>query len=399
MQSLLLGRPTRPINVARRWNGALAALACTLALAALPGAQAEPLSLTTTAKLLAGVKPEAGDPAVAQITAGAAWRRHSKAAQVGDRRLQQRLAHINDWQARHLAQANHGATLLYPFSGPDFINAYALFPDADKYVFFSLEPTGAVPRLDRMDAEELDGLFGDLRVALNDLVALNFFITPNMKEHLDTDALQGTVPVLLAMMGLLDLQVDEVTPIDPWPERTRSYSGPKSAGPRPALRETGVRIAFTNPRTSRHQTLEYLSLDVSDHELKYYPEFLPWLKTFAHPTVLLKSASYLLHGSHFRQVRQALLDDAAVIVQDDTGMPYKILQKAGFAVTLFGQYEHPVKLFEERYQVDLAQAFEKGSDAEPLPFPFGYNWRKEGKSGLILAQRLPAAPTSPTATR
>jgi hypothetical protein len=394
-----LGKPMRPVTLPRRARGALAALGLALTLGALAGAQGAPLSLTTTAKLLAGVKPGGTDPTVARITAGAVWRQHSKAAQAGDRRLQQRLAHINEWQAHHLALANHGATLLYPFSGPDFINAYALFPDADKYVFFSLEPIGKVPQLDQLDAKALGELFGDLRTALNDLVALNFFITPNMKEHLDTDELQGTVPILLAMMGVLDLQVDEVTPMDPWPERTRGYAGTKSAGPRPALRESGVRIAFTNPRTARHQTLEYLSMDVSDHELKYYPEFLPWLKTFSHPTVLLKSASYLLHGNHFRQVRRELLDDADVIVQDDTGLPYKTLQQAGFAMTLFGQYERPVKLFEERYQPDLAQAFDKKSDAEPLPFPFGYNWRKEGKSGLILAQRAAAGPTSASAAR
>lgn len=393
------GGSPRPARSPRCGPIALGACALALALAVVPGAQAAPLALTTTAQLLAGIKPQGDDPAVAHITAGAAWRQHSKAAQAGDRRLQQRLAHINDWQAHHLAQANHGATLLYPFSGPDFINAYALFPDADQYVFFSLEPVGKVPQLDQMDAPALAELFGDLRTALNDLVALNFFITPNMKEHLDTDELQGTVPVLLAMMGMLDLQVDEVAPVDPWPERNRSYTANKSAGPRPALRESGVRIAFTNPRTARHQTLVYLSLDVSDHELKYYPEFLPWLKTFGHPTVLLKSASYLLHGSHFRQVRRALLDDADVIVQDDTGVPYKTLQQAGFAMTFFGQYEHPVKLFEERYQGDLAQAFEKGSNAEALPFPFGYNWRKEGKSGLILAQRTASGPASASAAR
>ncbi len=392
MCSLMLSRPAGRFVPPKRLAGALLGCAIALAHAVLPAAEAEPLSLTATAQLLAGIKPVGKDPTVERIAAGEAWRQHSKAAQAGDRRLKQRLTHINDWQSQHLAQANHGATLLYPFSGPDFINAYALFPDADRYVFFSLEPIGKVPQLDRMSPDELSGLFGDLRAALNDLVALNFFITPNMKESLQTDALQGTVPILLAMMGILDLQVDEVAPFDPWPERTRSYTGPKTAARRPALIGAGVRIAFTNPRTARQQTLEYLSLDVSDHELKYYPEFIPWLNTHTHPTVLLKSASYLLHGNHFRQVRRALLDDADVIVQDDTGMPYKALRDAGFAVTLFGQYEHPVKLFEERYQEDLEQAFGKAGKSAPLPFPFGYNWRKEGKSGLILAQRASAPP-------
>jgi hypothetical protein len=379
----------------RRTRQALGCAALCLGLAASLAQPvcADPLPLTTTAKLLAGIDPRAEDAAVAQITAGEAWQQHRKAARAGGRELKARLERINAWQARYLTDAARGGTLLYPFSGPDFINAYALFPDADTYVFFSLEPTGEVPQLDQMDAQQLAGLFGDLRAALNDLVALNFFITPNMKERLQTDALQGTVPVLLAMMGLLDLRVDAVERIDPWPERTRAYAPGANPPParRPELLEQGVRIVFTNPRTQRHQVLEYLSLDVSDHELKYYPQFLRWLKTFPHPSVLLKSASYLLHGEHFRGLRKEILADAGLIVQDDTGIPYRTIKDAGFSIALFGQYEHPVKLFEGRYQSDLEEAYAQAGNTEPLPFPFGYNWRKEGKSGLLLALRAPAA--------
>ncbi|SPJ16005.1 conserved exported hypothetical protein [Burkholderiales bacterium] len=372
---------------------ALAAGWLALSLTSNQTVRADPLSLTTTAKLLAGIDPGVSDPAVAQITAGDAWQQHRKAARAGGRQLRSRLDRINEWQARHLAQAADGGSLIYPFSGPDFVNAYALFPNADTYVFFSLEPPGEVPQLERLDQQQLAGLFGDLRTALNDLVALNFFITPNMKERLQTDALQGTVPVLLAMMGLLDLRVDEVQPMDPWPDRTRQYTGSavKASGPRPELLEKGVRIAFTNPHTQRQQVLLYLSLDVSDRELKYYPDFLPWLKTFPHPSVLLKSASYLLHGNHFRLLRKEILADASVIVQDDTGLPFKTVKDAGFRIVLFGQYERPVKLFESRFQSDLEDAYEKAGNTEPLPFPFGYNWRKEGKSGLLLALRSPTS--------
>jgi hypothetical protein len=356
-------------------------------------AAAQPLPLTATAKLLAGVDPGGGDPTITAITASEAWQQHRKAARSGSRQLRMRLDNIHRWQATHIPAQTQGRPLLYPFSGPDFINAYALFPAADTYVFFSLEPVGEVPGLDTLAADRQAELFGDLRSALNDLVALNFFITPNMKEHLQTDALQGTVPVLLAMMGLLDLQVDKVEPYDPWPERTQVYtSAAGKAAPHPALLEQGVRIAFTNPRTHRHQELIYLSMDVSDHALRYYPDFLPWMARFDRPCVLLKSASYLLHGEHFRKLRKDILTDASVIVQDDTGLPYKNVADGGFTITLFGQYERPVKLFEGRYQSDLDDAYAKAGNTGTLPFPFGYNWRKEGKSGLLLAVRPPSAP-------
>ncbi len=371
-------------------RGPLLLAAAFLIAGACGPVRAEPLPLTATAQLLAGIDPGGSNPAIAQITSSDAWQQHRKSARAGGRQLRMRLDAINRWQAAHVPQQTAARPLLYPFSGPDFINAYALFPAADTYVFFSLEPVGEVPALDTMDPARQAELFGDLRTALNDLVALNFFITPNMKERLQTDALQGTVPVLMAMMGLLDLQIDAVEPFDPWPDRTRLYtSAAGKAAPHPALLEQGVRIAFTNARTHRHQELIYLSMDVSDHALKYYPGFLPWMAKFPQPSVLLKSASYLLHGEHFRKLRKDLLADASLIVQDDTGLPYKTVVDSGFSVRLFGQYEKPVKLFEGRYQGDLDDAYAKAGDTGKLPFPFGYNWRKEGKSGLLLAMRAP----------
>ena len=341
---------------------------------------AAPLPLTTTAQLLAGVMPQgkfAANPVVADIVGGAAWRAHRAAARAGARQLRIRLAHMHAWEARHLPRTR--GTLLYPFSGPDLINAYALFPDADTYVFFSLEPVGTVPALGSLDDIGRATLFHDLRAALNDFVALNFFITPDMAEKLQTDSLDGTVPILMAMMGVLNLHVDSVRPYDP-------FSG--EAGAHPAHPVRGVRIAFTNPRNGHHQTLIYLAINVGDHALRHrHPGFLPWLRTFRNPTVLIKSASYLLHEPHFRLLRAELLSRSRVIVQDDSGIPYRMLKKAGYAVTLFGHYQEPVKLFHNYSQPDLEDAYTSAGALPPLPFPFGYNWRKEGGSGLILAVR------------
>lgn len=35
------------------------------------------------------------------------------------------------------------------------------------------------------------------------------------------------------------------------------------------------------------------------------------------------------------------------------------------------------------------------SNFEPLPFPFGYNWRKEGKAFVMVARREPAVSSAP----
>jgi hypothetical protein len=352
-----------------------------------------PAELTAVARLLAGLDPKDGSAGLQAVAQTDAWKTHRKASRYGDRQLQERLQHMDQWQRTALPPAHAGAALIYPFSGPDFVNAFALFPNYKTYVFFSLEPPGDIPALARMDEHQMGDLFSDLRGALNDLVALNFFITPNMKEKLQTDSLQGTLPVLLAQMGLLGLTVHSVEPFEPWPSFAPSASEGKPAsvpgakgGQPPALPLRAVRIEFED-RAKARRTLLYLSLDVSDGQLRHYPEFIPWLRSFEEPTVLLKSASYLLHGGNFRKVRGVVRDRARLIVQDDTGLPYRILRNDGFQISLYGQYERPVKLFENRYQKDLDDAFASAGNTDPVPFPFGYNWRKEGRSGVIVARR------------
>jgi len=350
-----------------------------------------PAELTALARLLAGVDPQGGSAGLQAVARTDAWKAHRKASRYGDHQLQERLQRMDQWQRSTLPPPRAGSALVYPFSGPDFVNAFALFPDYKTYVFFSLEPPGEIPALAGMDEHQLAGVFSDLRGALNDLVALNFFITPNMQENLHTDALQGTVAVLLAQMGLLGLSVHSVEPYQPWPSSAPGAGAPGATEGKPALPLRAVKIEFDD-RSKTRRTLLYLSLDVSDSQLRFYPQFEPWLRSYAEPTVLLKSASYLLHGGNFRKVRGVVRERARLIVQDDTGMPYRLLRADGFQISLYGQYEKPVKLFENRYQKDLDDAFESAGNTDPVPFPFGYNWRKEGRSGVIVARR-PGADT------
>jgi hypothetical protein len=372
---------------------AIAAAADPVAPAAAETSRVEhtPAELTAIARLLAGVDPQGGSAGLQAVARTDAWKAHRKASRYGDRQLQERLQRMDQWQRSTLPPARAASALIYPFSGPDFVNAFALFPDYKTYVFFSLEPPGEIPALAGMDDHQLSTLFSDLRGALNDLVALNFFITPNMQENLHTDALQGTVAVLLAQMGLRNLNVHSVEPYDPWPSSAAGAAVPGATEGKPALPLQAVKIEFDD-HTKTRRTLLYLSLDVSDGQLRFYPEFEPWLRSYEQPTVLLKSASYLLHGSNFRKVRGVVRERARLIVQDDTGMPYRLLRADGFQISLYGQYERPVKLFENRYQKDLDDAFGSAGNTDPVPFPFGYNWRKEGRSGVIVARR-PGADT------
>lgn len=378
MQTILPGR-----------RDALRLLAGISALAAAP-ARAAGISgsdyLTASARMLAGLDPEVNDRRFLRLAEQKAWRDQIKACRAGADKLRHRLEAIDTWRRENLGGDALGGTLVYPFSGPDFVNAYAMFPDCDNYVFFSLEEPGAPPALERMDGERLGHTLTELRAALNDLVHLNFFITPNMEQQLNAGHLHGVAPVLMAMMALLDLRIERFSRIDLWPHRTAEIAH-LPATQRPKLPLQAIQVDFLQPVSGRQQSLWYFSLDVSDGQLKYYPEFIEWLRDFRDPVVLLKSASYLLHGDGFNHLRSFILDRASKIVQDDTGIPFRMLRGERWQVSLHGQYEQPVELFKKRYQDDLAAAFQKSGAAKSVPFPFGYNWRTHGNSFVIVARR------------
>jgi hypothetical protein len=204
---------------------------------------------------------------------------------------------------------------------------------------------------------------------------------------------------MAVMMALYNRQIVSAESVDLFPELTAAYADPASKRPRMPLR--GMRIVFMDPATRTTQSLQYFSLDATDRALAFYPEFTTWLTRQGPATALVKSASYLLHDRQFLQVREALLSTADTVVQDDTGVPYRVLRQAGWDVQLYGEYRKPIPSLAYGYQRDLQESFIKNGNPARLPFPFGYHWREGGAgSGLLIATRpLTTAGTPATAVR
>ena len=337
--------------------------------------------ITSAARLLAGVG-SAYEPH-AHVASLDAWAKHRETlAPQWDRLRRERLSVIEDWRDDVLgAGLDRCRTLLYPFSGPDFLNAYLLFPRCDTYVFFGLERPGEVPPLEAMTREDAAALLKDVRVALGDILVRNYFITQHMAQQVHTPRLKGMLPLMLASMGLLDVRIASVEPFD-----LGRTAGPlPNTGTRASRRAQGVKVTFLQPLVGKPQTLYYLSLDATDVALRANPEFLPFLAQHNPSMTFLKSASYLLHGNEFAGTREVLLQVSELVVQDDTGIPYRFLRERGFEVRLFGRYARPIKDFNYGYQKDLDAAYRQVGNVAVLPFPFGYHWQ-QGRSGLMVAR-------------
>lgn len=341
---------------------------------------------TATAQIMAGIAPAGGDPALERFTKLDAFAEHQKwmTAQWGQ--VRGRISAIQNWRSQEVKiPAAAQKTLLYPFSGPDFLNAYALFPDHSQYIFFSLERPGSLPDLESVTPVQFGKLLEDVRNAFRDIFQRNYFITDYMSKQLTTPWIRGTVPVMATMMVLMNQRIVRIEPVDLFPELTGAYEARDTVKhPRRIMR--GVRIVFVGAGGGAQQQLYYFSLDATDKALEFYPGFLDWVAQHRPASALLKSASYLLHDNQFEQTRNMILATADYVVQDDTGIPYRFLNQAPWQVRLYGQYNKPIKALRYGYQTDLEAAYKAKTDLPELPFPFGYRWRGK-QSGLLAASR------------
>jgi hypothetical protein len=263
--------------------------------------------------------------------------------------------------------------LYYLFSGPDFINAYALFPDVPVYILVGLEPVGSITPPEQLDAPRIKAGLDNLRKSTSVTLQFSFFITKDMKVDFEQTDFKGVLPILESFIALGGGGILGVEPFSP------------------GNGLPGVRIRFRKNAAASEQTVYYIQGDLSNDGLRSKPALLQWLGQFQPAVSYLKAASYLMHEPYFSRVRDFLLTKSSAIVQDDSGIPLRAFVASGpWQLSFFGKYDGTLDLFKKYLQIDLGQAYQQ-SGAAPLPFGTGYKW-KLGESNLMIAARQAAAP-------
>ncbi len=295
-----------------------------------------------------------------------------------------RLSKIRAWHTQELAEWNTNTyNLFYPFSGPDFLNAFELFPNADNYLMFGLEPIGNLPTKDQLKGWYLDAYLTGIRNGLSEIFSRNYFITSRMSGALNGQV-KGVLPIVavfLARTGNEIINIQKVylqkdgKPLD------------KPFGDMSQALFAGVHITFKSPRREVTQHIYYFSADVSDGPLTYRTELLKFIKDMPYKATLIKSASYLLHTGNFNAIRKVVSEESIAVLQDDTGVPYKYFPTADWNITLYGKYAKPIADFNYGYQPDLNQRFiNDAANIKPIDFTFGYHWWTD-KSSILYFKR------------
>jgi hypothetical protein len=330
---------------------------CSLMLLATPGF-AQQATLDDTARFLAGI-PVAGP--LATLVHDPAWQDHAR--NLDSAWFKKDYFQVRPIRAWMLANApDYYAstdTCYYMFGGPDFLYANLFFPEAKTYILAGLEPVGQVPDITRMDPAMLRTDLNALRQSMHTVLQTHYFITKDMRTDLSSTNFGGTLPILYVFLARLNCTVLD----------TSYVKSPAE----------GVKINFT--RNGTQQTLYYFKVDLSGGP----SPFLKWCAKQGPGVSLLKAASYLMHTEGFAGVRNFLLNNSRVIVQDDSGIPLRAFPK-NWKVDFYGRYVPHEEMFAKYDQPDLAAIYNRQPPPPELGFAFGYHWQRE-RGLLMLATR------------
>lgn len=326
---------------------------------------------TDAGRILAGETPNAGS-ALDRLANQAAVQQHRAAFGRSWAQFEQsRLKPAMRFAQEELAQLPPASgPIYYPFSGPDALYALAMFPHATSFALAGLEPVGDLPDMGALSDAELAGSFAELRRSLRSLKSFSFFQTNDMRAEFSKNRFSGVTPILLMFIARHGYAVHNVEPVVMEPNaslRPTSAAGLKNL---PDDHVPGVRFTFAKPGDSKTRTLYYFRADLSDGGLDKVPQPLRWAANFGHKATYIKSASYLLHLTQFTQMRNFVLARSELIVQDDSGIPMRYFPQAQWDRTFFGSYDGPIRLFANRYQKDLREAYV--TQAQPLSVGIGY---------------------------
>jgi hypothetical protein len=292
------------------------------------------------------------------------------------------LEPIAKWRDANIPASARGRNVLYPLSGADFLNAYALYPDATEYLLIALEPPGTAPDLEHLAEADLDEGLTAERHAILSLANDNYLQSKVMLDEFANPHIGGTLPAFLIMLGGLGHHVDNV-------EEVGIGADGAIAAAASAPRTKGIRISFHDAKDGQAKTLVYLQMRLGPETVDAATPEGRYLHGIGQRNTMLKSAVYLFHQPSMKPVADLILAQSALVIEDDSGLPYKSFQDGQWDERVFGVYSRAMPVGDITHppqQPDMAARYAKG--AESLPFAYGYGiLRGKDKSNLMMFWR------------
>jgi hypothetical protein len=337
------------------------------------------------ARFLDGLPGRAGSP-FAELESGTVWKEHSRLCDAAWAKAEAGIiTGLRAFAQQELAPTwSREEPVFYPFGGPDAMTPILCLPHSPLYVLVGLEPPGTLPTAEEIRDKDLAAFLAAVREAMASELGRSFFITREMDNEFRgqvTDGLLLPIIQLLArtghaILGFRYVRLDEQGRVV---ERQTAYRAPGAIG------NKGVEIEFRAEADQSIHRLCYFSVNLADSRLRGNQPFLSYAARLKGSATLLKATSYMIHRDDFSMVRDLLLANSAMVLQDDSGIPYRCFARGQWRLRLYGSYKRPYGSFRWIEQPDLVKAYE-GPDVRPLPVSIGYGYRRI-PSNLLLAQR------------
>lgn len=336
------------------------------------------------ARLLAGLPGRPGS-VYAELEASDGWKEHAGEFDLLWRRFEAvRLPEMVRFQrAELMKQPFRTADVFYPFGGPDALTVTTFYPGSNTYTLLGLEPPGTLPDRRLLRSEKLGLLLPQLRATLKSILQVSFFVTRQMDHQFRgqvTDGLLLPILVQLARTGHRVIGIQFIG-LDAGGSVAERHAEEKQLN-------WGMVIEFEPELGGGEKRLYYYSLNLITAKLAGNLAFLKFMEKQKPVVTFLKSTSYMTHKPEFSLICDKILGVSSAVVQDDSGIPFRMFLAGRWQVQLYGTYDKPYKPFQWRQQKDLKAAYEAyGAKALKLKIGYGYG---RIPSNLQVAVRKPA---------
>lgn len=272
------------------------------------------------------------------------------------------------WRDVNIQEKNI-SRVFYPFSGPDILHPLVFFPMAEDIIMFGLEPTGGIPSMKAVPHSALVSQSESLLDSLNFVLNHSFFVTSEMSSKVKRSSLNGVGALICFFLTRDGYTVLDAREIVILPDGVVSYDVKKAVRGKELV--SGIEVNFTGADQKRRRA-RYFQIDISDKSLQL-PRFFSMVDKFSPQASIVKSASFLMSNSYFSKIRNLILAKSPMIIQDDSGIPYRYIKKSEWDISYFGKYHKPIPAFAEQYQKSLETDVRKFSTG-PIKFVYGYGY-------------------------
>lgn len=294
-----------------------------------PDGSAYDADTTDIARVLAGLPPGRRQ-AFAGLTGLPGW--HDWESEARDRwagAWNQRFGPVRAWADSALKHVSGDCqTLLHPSGGTSFLTTYLLFPRCDAYILIGPEPAGQLPTFDAVTPAQLVGLADEVRRGFPEVFAQDRALTRRAGAAPGGHRRPGALSPLLVQLARLDARIVSASRFDIATDGRPLESIPIRGG---NGRPVALSIAFEVPK-GRPQSLVYLPADLDDAALGRRPGIWTFLRLQA-PFFTLLAPSSGLQGGRFTLLRQLILEQSRVILQDQPAMPPRVLDPGAWNIS------------------------------------------------------------------